>query len=101
VDALKNELMEMVVDFNSNFLDKRLNFGVFTLVPKVKEVKSIKQYRPICLLNVDFKIFSKLPVDRLTSMIDSLISKNQTAFIKERSIWKGVVILHEILHELK
>jgi hypothetical protein len=55
----------------------------------------------ICLLNVDFKIFPKLLIDRLTPMADNLISKNQTAFIKGRSILEGVVTLHEILHEFK
>jgi hypothetical protein len=35
-----------------------LNFGVITLIPKVKEANKIQQYRPICLLNVSFKIFS-------------------------------------------
>jgi hypothetical protein len=35
--------MKMVVDFNNNCLDlKRANYGVITLVPKVKEANSIK-----------------------------------------------------------
>jgi FKBP-type peptidyl-prolyl cis-trans isomerase 2 len=56
----------------------------------------------ICLLNVDFKFFPKLLIDRLTPMADNLISKNQTAFIKGGgSILEGVVTLHEILHEFK
>lgn len=88
--------------FNKNCLDlKRLNFGVITLVPKIKEANTIKQYMPICLLNVDFKIFSKLLTDRLTSLADKVISKNQTAFIKGRNILEGVVTVHEIIHELK
>jgi hypothetical protein len=52
--------MKLIQDFNSNNLDfKRLNYGVITLVPKVKEVNTVRQYRPICLLNVDFNIFPK------------------------------------------
>jgi hypothetical protein len=88
----------MVGDFNESRLDlQRLNYGVITLVPKVREANSIKQYRPICLLNVDFKIFPKLLMDRLTPMADKLISMNQTTSITGRNIL-GVVILHEILH---
>jgi hypothetical protein len=85
--------MNMVYDFNLNKLDlKRLNYGVITLVPKLKETNTIKQYRPICLLNVDFKIFPKMLSDRITSMVDKLISESRTTFIKERNILEGVVV---------
>jgi hypothetical protein len=48
----------MISDFNKNSLDlKRLNYGVITLVPKVKEANNTRQYRAMCLLNVDFKVF--------------------------------------------
>lgn len=101
-NTIKHILWQMGQDFNKNCLDlKRLNFGVITLVPKIKEANTIKQYRPICLLNVDFKIFSKLLTDRLTPLADKVISKNQTAFIKGRNILEGVVTVHEIIHELK
>jgi hypothetical protein len=99
---VKNGMMRMVEDFNRNSLDlKRLNFGVITLVPKVLEASTIKKYRPICLLNVDFKVFLKLLNDRLTPIAGNIVSDSQTAFIKGRNILEGVVTLHEVLHELK
>jgi hypothetical protein len=86
------DFMKMVQDFNSNTLDlKRLNYGVVALVPKVKETNTIKQYRPICLLNVDFEIFPKLMIDRITPLTDSLINDSQSTFIKSRNILEGVV----------
>jgi hypothetical protein len=95
-------LLKMVRDFNNNKLDlKRLNFGVITLVPKLKYANTIKQYRPICLLNVDFKNFPKLMINRVTPITDKVISDSQTAFIKGKNILEGVVILHEMLHEFR
>jgi hypothetical protein len=42
-ERIKDEIMKMVHDFNRNQLDlKRLNYGVITLVPKIKEANSIK-----------------------------------------------------------
>jgi hypothetical protein len=94
--------MKMISDFNKNSLDlKRLNYGVITLVPKVKEANNISQYRAMCLLNVDFKVFSKLLTDRITPMANKLISDSQSTFIKGSNILEGVVILHEVIHELK
>ena len=80
---------------------KRLNFGVITLVPKVQEVSTIKQYMPICLLNVDYKGFTKVLTERLTPVAKDVIGDNQTGFIKGRSILEGVVILHEVIHSLR
>jgi hypothetical protein len=42
-----------------------LNFGTITLSPKQKEVTQMQQYRPICLLNVSFKIFTKVLTSRI------------------------------------
>lgn len=77
-----------------------LNFGVITLIPKVHEANLIQQYRPICLLSVSFKIFTKVAIIRLNSVTDHIISTSQTACMKGRHIPEGVIILHETVHEL-
>lgn len=60
-EYLKGDVMNMFQDFFNNTLDiQRLNYGVITLVPKLKEATNIKHFRPICLLNVDFKCFAKV-----------------------------------------
>jgi len=69
-------------------------------VPKLKEANTIKQFRPICLLNVDYKWFTKVLTNRLVPVAKKMIGKNQTGFIKGRNILEGVVVLHEVLHEL-
>jgi hypothetical protein len=71
------------------------------LLPKILDANSIKQYRPICLINVVFKILTKLKTRRLSSIASKYIAINQTAFIPDRNIHDGVVALHEILHDLK
>ena len=69
-------------------------------MPKLKEANTIKQFRPICLLNVDYKWFTKVLTNRLVPVAKKMIGKNQTGFIKGRNILEGVVVLHEVLHEL-
>jgi hypothetical protein len=99
---IKTELMGMVNDFFRGNLDiARLNYGVITLIPKVQDANTVKQFRPICLLNVSFKIFTELLSDRLANHAYKLISNSQTAFIRGRHIIDGAVILHETMHELK
>jgi hypothetical protein len=44
---IKGDYMAMMLDFHKDDLDiKRLNYGVITLVPKLKDANNIKQYRP-------------------------------------------------------
>ena len=79
--------MEMFDEFFENKLEiSRLNYGIITLIPKIKEANLIQQYRPICLLNVVFKNFSKTLMLRLESVLERIINKGQTAFLKGRNI---------------
>ena len=100
-EIVKGDLMRMIHDFYMGELDiDRLNYGVITLIPKVRDANNVKPFRPICLLNVSFKIFTKLLIDRLSTKAQDLVAPSQTAFIKGRYIVDGVVMLHEVVHEL-
>ena len=101
-DLIKGDVLDIFRDlWARNFDIKRLNYGVITLVPELKEANSIKQYIPICLLNVDFKWFTKVLTDRLVPVASKIIGSNQIDFVKGRNILDGVVVLHEVLHELR
>lgn len=93
---------EMLDELHQGSLDTdRLKYGVVTLLPKVLDANTIKQYRPICVQNVIIKILTKTINERVARVADKIISWTQTAFIPGRNILEGCVILHETLHELK
>jgi len=99
---LRHIVLEMLNDLHNDTLDLwRLNYGEIVLIPKLKLPNNIRQFRPICLLNVIYKIITKVLTLRLTEAAARVISKNQTAFIPGRSILDGMVILQEVLHDLK
>jgi len=52
------------------------------------------------LLNVSFKIFTKVATNRITDIAQRIIRPTQTAFIPGRNIIEDAVILHETIHEL-
>src|SRR6266540_4947971 len=100
-EIIKGDLMAMFHDLHAGDLPLfSLNFGVISLIPKVQEANIIQQYRPICLLNVSFKFFTKVATNRLNTVADKMISPIQTAFLRGRNILEGVVILHETIHEM-
>jgi hypothetical protein len=66
----------VVAEFYDGSLDLfRLNFAMLTLIPKVEEAVEMKFFRPINLLNYNFKIFSKLTTLRLEKVCQSLIAE--------------------------
>lgn len=70
------------------------------LIPKIDSPSSIRDYRPISLSNVAYKIISKILAERLKSYLNGAISENQTAFIPGRLITDNVLIAHELMHSL-
>lgn len=79
----------------------RLNYGIITLLPKVKKAAKTQQFRPICLLNYLYKLITKVLTLRIEHHADKLIHLAQSAFMKRRNIMSGILTLHEILHETK
>ncbi|WVZ49220.1 hypothetical protein U9M48_000597, partial [Paspalum notatum var. saurae] len=99
--VIKEDLMALFMEFHKGTLPlHNLNFGTIILLPKGNNVKQIQQYRPICLLNVSFKIFTKVVTSRVTSIAARVIKPTQIAFLPSRNIKEGAVILHETIHEL-
>lgn len=100
-ELIKSDLMALFLDFFNETLDiYRLNFAILTSIPKEPNATSMKKFRPISLLNCSFKIFTKVLTNRLALIMNSLISSNQSAFIKGRYILESVVITHEVLHSV-
>jgi hypothetical protein len=59
----------------------KLNFGIITLLPKKENAVQIQQYRQICLLNVSFKIFTKVGTNMITEIAPKVIKPTQPAFM--------------------
>ena len=100
-EIIKCDLLNMFESFHRGELPLyHLNFGHIILLPKKENVVQIEQYRPICLLNVSFKVFTKVATNRVTEVAQKVILPTQSAFMSGRHILEGVLVLHETIHEL-
>ena len=98
---MKWDLIALIEEFARGKINiARLNYVIITLVPKTADAKQIQKFRPICLLNVSFKIITKVLMNRLNLVAADVISPVQTAFIKGRFILECVVMAHEVIHEI-
>lgn len=101
-NVIKKDILQLFDDFYHMKVDiSRLNYGIITLLPKIKDANKIQQFKLICLLNCLYKLIAKTLTLRLEVVVDKLIHSTQTAFMKKRNIMSGIMCLHEILHETK
>ena len=78
-----------------------VNDTAIVLIPKVQYPETLKDYRPISLCNVIYKIVSKCLVNRLRPLLDDLIAANQSAFILGRLITDNVLIAFECIYAIQ
>ena len=71
--------------------------GMLTLLFKKGEREDIRNWRPITLLNVDYKIISKILAERLRKVLPTIINTDQKGFVKGRNILDGNRLLQDII----
>ena len=71
--------------------------AVITLTKPGKDICQLKAWRPISLLNVDYKILSKILATRLNKVLPSLIGEEQSAFVRGRYIGEPLRLISDII----
>ena len=93
----------LIVDaFNESFVSGNLSVsqkqGVITLIEKDgKDPLQIKNYRPITLLNVDYKILSKVLATRMKEVLLEIIGSDQVGYIKNRNIGEAIRLIDDMI----
>ena len=96
------DIVRMVKNFfSSGELDEQLNQTNICLIQKTERPKSMKEFRPISLCNVSYKIISKVLSARLKQVLPKLISETQSAFVARRLISDNILIVQEMFHALR
>ena len=74
--------------------------GIITLLPKKdKPADVLNNLRPVTLLNVDYKIATKVIANRLAASSNQ--SSNQTGYVKNRYIGENVRLLSDVIDYTK
>jgi hypothetical protein len=99
---LREEVWQLVEEScSSGKVLPALNATFLTLIPKEERVTNPKNFRPIALCNVIYKIISKFIALRLKPILPFIISKEQSGYVEGRKIMDSIILFHEIIHSLK
>ena len=91
-----------VTMINNCFVNHRLSLsqrtGLITLICKNSEHSAdLENWRPISLLNLDYKILSKVLFLRLRTVIDSIVNTDQTCGVVGRSILDNLHLMRNVI----
>ena len=99
---IKTYLVESLnYSYQTESLSELQTQSIISLLPKKdKDVLDINNWRPVSLLNVDYKIATKTIANRIKGFLHKIISPNQTGFLKGRYIGENVRIIQEIIENV-
>ena len=105
-DYFWEDVGDIMVDYYNSAREQGQMFithrrGLLTLIPKRGNQMLLKNKRPICLLDVVYKILAKVIAIRLEMVIGKLISRNQTGFIKGRFIGENLRTISDVIEYCK
>ena len=79
-------------------LPQVFNQGVVALLPKTDAIHPLSgQFRPITLLNVDYKIIAGVMTERIKLVIPHLIHNTQTGFVPGRLIFENLTFTRDLI----
>lgn len=81
--------------------DKYMDKIFITLILKNDHTQGLGEYRLIYLIGSVYKILAKVLASRLKKVLPNVISKCQSAFLRERHILDGVVVVNEVVDLVK
>ena len=113
-DGISTEFYKIFWNDIKSFYIKSINFsyengnltslqkqGIITLLPKKdKDSSNLNNWRPISLLNVDYKLATKSIANRMKKVLPCLINNSQTGFLKGRYIGENIRTIFEIIEQL-
>lgn len=96
-DVLGKDLVEVLnTSFDSGCLPFSQRGALISLIFKKGNRLEHKNWRPISLLNVDYKLCARVLAGRLLKVIDQVVAPDQTCGVPGRFIGENVALLRDV-----
>ena len=79
-------------------LSDLITMGTITCIPKSGKLRNtLKNWRPLTLLNGSYKFLSSMVAERLKSILATIINNDQTGFISNRFIGENTRLIYDTI----
>ena len=78
-----------------------INAAILSLIPKIEEAQTMKDYRPIACCNLLYKVISKVLSTRLKQFTQEAVQANQVGFVKGRVLCENVLLASELVSDFQ
>ncbi|KAM9972117.1 hypothetical protein ACTFIW_003470 [Dictyostelium discoideum] len=100
-----NQLLPLLIPLYNHFwndsIPKSFKQGMIIILYKNKgDANHLDNYRPITLLNVDYKIYSKIINNRILSFLGDIISPYQSGFVPNRLLHDNIITLNTTIERI-
>lgn len=72
--------------------------SLISLIHKKNDRSDLRNYRPISLSNVDYKILALTLANRVHNVLPNIVSAEQTAYVKKRFIGENIRHIQDVIH---
>ena len=96
--TIKDDMGELM---NQMFIERKVSpqqkHGVIVCLPKICEPTTLADFRPITLLNTDYKMMARIIVNRLRPIMAELLQQSQFCGAPSRTILEVVATMREAI----
>jgi hypothetical protein len=97
-EITKRELLKIRNMYKDDTVLETQIKGVIVCTPKTNPIR-IDEYRPLTLLNADYKIMTRITAERMKPHLTEIIHQNQYCGVQGKTIFEGVAAIRgEIAH---
>jgi hypothetical protein len=98
---IRVEVWEIIEDSRSTGQALRaLNVTFLTLIPNEGQAHHPKQFIPIALYNIIYKLLTKVIKRTLKPILPTIISPKQSGYVDCKQILDNIILAHEVIHSL-
>ena len=112
IDGIPTDFLKVFWFYLKHFIQRSLNCcfrkgklsysmrqAIIICLPKdTKDRRFLKNWRPISLLCVTYKLALTVIANRMKPYIDKIVSKSQTGFLSGRNISESTRLIYDIMH---
>jgi len=96
--TIRDDMGELM---NQMFIERKVSpqqkHGVIVCLPKICEPTTLADFRPITVLNTDYKMMARIIVNRVRTIMAELLQQSQLCGVPGWTIFKAVVTVREAI----